>query len=624
MASHFKQDVEQVYADEYTPCGATDEGSHGRHSGKKPHGHTRRAVIAGGICLAAVAAVGAATPAMAADFIDDLKAKAGDVSDLLNQTLAAFKELDFATASELSQKTSTAVADFQSQLQGPLWSVAEWVPVLGDDVKTARSLVDVLAHLVDDALVPVSQTLSGIELDKLIVSDGSSQIQFDVAAIQTLVDAVKQAVPVLNEAASTIGGIGETHISQLTQVVDMAKEKIAPLAGKLDEASGLLGVLPGILGASGQRVYGVLAQNNVEIRSTGGLAGQCCRVAVNDGLVSLSDVEGIRNFMNPSEDEAMSASLTDEEIALYSESVGYMAVNTNCIPDFPRVCDIFSQLWLATNNEHVDGFIAIDPIFLQMLMGLTSGTQTSDGTVLDGTNTARVLMHDTYWKNLDDYAATDVYFTEAASAALDCIMGGISSMDPQALLQVMRRGIDGGDLLMWASNADEETVIEQLGAAGEVLLDPATPQLGVYLNNASWSKYEWYLNIDFSMGEPTDNADGSKTYACDLRLTNVMTQEELEASNDVITGWNPAKISEDDMLEVLNLYAPAGGRIDVVSSNAQFVLSGDMSYKGLQVVCAEAHVQIGAPAEISFNVTVSPEATQELAVRIPPTVQDYR
>ena len=345
---------------------------------------------------------------------------------------------------------------------------------------------------------------------------------------------------------------------------------------------------------------------------------------MKDGLLSLSEVQGVRNFMNPGDDEAMCVPLTDEEIALYSKSVGYMSVNVNCIPDFPRVCDIFGQLWYATNSEHVDGFVALDPIFLQMLMRLTHGTQTSDGTVLDGESTVRVLMHDTYWRNLDDYAATDVYFAEAASAALDCIMGGISSMDPGALLQAVRRGIDGGNLLMWSANADEQAVIEGLGASGEVTLDPAAPQLGVYLNNGSWSKFEWYLDVDFSMGEAMGNADGSRTYPCSLRLANAMTPEELEASNANITGGNPAKRSEDDMLEVLNLYAPAGGRVEVTGYNGQVDLADDKTYRGLQVVCGEAHVQIGAPAEITFNVTVSPEAAQELSVRIPPTVQDYR
>ena len=623
MAAHFKQNVELVCSDESVPCDSIGEQGCGRHSGEKSRNHTRRAFVAGGVCLAA-AAVSAPAPAMAADVVEGLKAKAGDVSDLLNETLAAFKELDFAGASELAAKTFAAVSDFQSQMQGPLWGVAEWVPVLGGDVKAARTLVDVLAGLVDGALVPVSQALSTIELDKLVVAEGPDRVRFDVAAIQAVADAVRRAVPVLDEAASMVDGMGETHIAQLTEAVDMAKEKIAPLAGELDEVGELLEVLPGILGASGERVYGVLAQNNVEIRSTGGLPGQCCRVAVKDGLVSLGEVEGVRNFMNPGDDEAMCVPLTDEEIALYSKSVGYMSVNTNCIPDFPRVCDIFDQLWLATNNEHVDGFIAIDPIFLQMLMGLTQGTQTSDGTVLDGESTVRVLMHDTYWRNLDDYGATDAYFAEAASAALDCIMGGVPSMDPGALLQVVRRGIDGGDLLMWASDAEEQAIIEELGASGEVTLDPAAPQLGVYLNNGSWSKFEWYLDLDFSMGEAVSNADGSRTYPCSLRLANAMTPEELEVSNANITGFNPAKRSEDDMLEVLNLYAPAGGCVEVTSHNGQVDLADDKTYRGLQVVCGEAHVQIGAPAEMTFNVTVSPEAAQELSVRTPPTVQDYR
>ena len=624
MAAHFRQDVERVCPDECVPCDSKGEESSGRHSGEEPHGHTRRAFVAGGVCLAAVAAAGAATPAMAADIVEGLKAKAGDASDLLNETLAAFKGLDFAGAGELAAKTSAAVSDLQSQIQGPLWGAAEWIPVLGEDVKTARALVDVLASLVDGALVPVSQALSTVELDRLVVAEGSDRVRFDVAAIQAVADAVMQAAPVLDEAASAVGGMGETHIAQLTEAVDAAKERIAPLAGELDEVGELLEVLPGLLGASGERVYGVLAQNNVEIRSTGGLAGQCCRVAAKDGLVSLSEVQAISRFMNPTNDEAMCVPLTDEEVALYSRSVGYMSVNVNCIPDFPRVCDIFNQLWSATNGEHVDGFVALDPIFLQMLMGLTHGTQTADGTVLDGESTVRVLMHDTYWRNLDDYAATDAYFTEAASAALDCIMGGVPSMDPGALLQAVRRGIDGGNLLMWSANADEQAVIEGLGASGEVTLDPAAPQLGVYLNNGSWSKFEWYLDLDFSMGEAAANADGSRTYPCSLRLANAMTPEELEASNANITGGNPAKRSEDDMLEVLNLYAPAGGHIEVASHNGQVDLADDKTYRGLQVVCGEAHVQIGAPAEIAFNVTVSPEAAQELSVRIPPTVQDYR
>ena len=38
-------------------------------------------------------------------------------------------------------------------------------------------------------------------------------------------------------------------------------------------------------------------------------------------------------------------------------------------------------------------------------------------------------------------------------------MGGVPSMDPGALLQAVRRGIDGGNLIMWSADADEQAVI---------------------------------------------------------------------------------------------------------------------------------------------------------------------
>ncbi len=633
MASHFKEDVEGVPAGLYAPVESHSGSGHGHHHGHRSggghghrhgRGHTRRAVVAGGVCLAAVAAVGVATPAMADGLIDGLKEKASNVSSLLNQALSAFKELDFAKASELCADTSDAVGDFQAQLQGPLWDAAEMVPILGEDVKSARTLVGMLADLVDEALAPVSQTLAGIDLGSLMAVVGQGQIQVDVASIQAVSSAVKQALPALDESIATINGMGEMHISQLAQVVSMAKEKIAPLSGKLDEVTRLLDVLPGVLGAEGDRVYAVLAQNNVEIRSTGGLVGQCCRATMSNGLISLGDVQAIGHFVGTSGDEANCVPLTDEELNLYGNTVGYKAGNPNCIPDFPRVCDIFNQLWYKTSGEQVDGFIALDPIFLQMLMALTPGTQTSDGTVLDGTTTVRVLMHDTYWNHLDDYSATDAYFTEAASAVLDCIMGSVSAMDPAALLGTVQRGIDEGHLLMCSFDADEQEMIAGMGASGEVLLDPAAPQLGIYLNNSTWSKIEWYLNLDFSMGEAAENADGTKTYPCSLRLSNVMTPEELAAGNINIFGGNPAKRSDDDILDGFCLYAPAGGSIEVTSANEQFDRWDDGTYKGLQVVRGEVHNQIDAPAEISFNVTVSADTSQDLDVRITPTVQDCR
>ena len=390
----------------------------------------------------------------------------------------------------------------------------------------------------------------------------------------------------------------------------------------MDKISALLDVLPNMLGAQGDRVYVVMALNNVEIRSLGGFAGQACRVSVSNGAVMLDDVRSIYDYI-PNQEWAR-VPLSDEEIQLYSESVGYIAGNTCFIPDFPRACDIWGQLWATFQGEYVDGIIALDPVLLQMLMALTGGAQMYDGTYLDGTNTVRVLLHDTYWNYMDDAEAMDVYFAQAASTALDCIMANFSSMGFSGLEQTISDAMDQYHLYTWFADSAEQAAFSALGAGGEINYDPAKPELGIFLDNASWSKMEWWLDLDFTIDEGKANRDGSKTYECSLTLSNTATQDEIAACNDYMVGTNPEKYSADDMLERLTIYAPAGGSIAYVDHNDNFIPWADGSYKGLQVATGRVHNQIDHPAIINFTVTTSPEATEDLMVRITPTVQDYR
>ena len=71
MSAHFKQDPNHPDAGDY---GRNDVYYQSRQSAysssKKPH--SRRAFVIGGVCVASVAVVGAATPAMASGVIDGL------------------------------------------------------------------------------------------------------------------------------------------------------------------------------------------------------------------------------------------------------------------------------------------------------------------------------------------------------------------------------------------------------------------------------------------------------------------------------------------------------------------------------------------------------------------------
>ena len=621
MSAHFRQDPSHPDTGDYGRENAYYQASRHAHATKK-HGPSRRAFIAGGVVIAAVAAVGVATPAMAGGVIDEIKNKAFSVSDLLSQTLDAFKAFDFNKAHDLSLQTSAEIGELQKQINGGLWDAAQMIPVLGDDVKAARTLIDMLGRVVDEGLTPMTETLTGYSLDTLIHKNEFDQNQIDLATLQVLVGAVKQAMPVLSDAVDTLDGIGTLHIPQLAQVVDSAKEKVSPLAGKMDMITELLDVVPNMLGAAGDRVYVVMAMNNVEIRAMGGFVGQCCRVSVSNGTIALGDVRAIYDYINGHEEDCVP--LTDEEVTLYTDSVGYMAGNTCSIPDFPRVCDIWSQLWLNFQGESVDGIIALDPVLLQMLMALTGGAYMTDGTLLDGNDTVRVLLHDTYWKYMDDTDAMDAYFSEAASTALDCIMLNVASMSLPDLARTVSDAVDQYHLFAWFANEQEQQVIDGLGASGAVKLDPATPELGVYVDNMSWSKMEWWLDLDFTIGDAKPNLDGSKSYDCTLTFSNAATWDEINVCNDYMVGTNPEKFAADDILERLTIFAPAGGSVAVTDHNDFFVPWDDATYKGLQVVTGRIHNEIEAPATLSFTVTTSPQANEDLTVRVTPAVQNYR
>ncbi len=624
MPAHFDESSSSrnpsPYAAQHSRNNAFYHTSH-NGSGKKG-GVSRRALIGGGICLAAVATVGAATPAMASGVIGDLKASASEVSSLFNQTIDAFKGLDFLQAHELALQTSTAAHEFQSKMQGGLFDFAECIPFIGDDVRASRSLVSVLVNLVDNALLPMAETLSDFSLDNLISRNYEGALQINISSLQVIISAIQQVMPTISSSVDTIEGLGDMHIPQLAEIVSQAKEKVSPLMGKVDKLSELLGVFPNMLGAQGERVYAVMALNNVEIRSLAGFAGQCCRVVVNNGAISLGDVSSIYSFI-PSEESTV-VPLSDEEIELYGNTVGYAAGNTDCIPDYPRVCDIWNQLWYTHQGEYLSGIVSLDPVFLQMLMALTPGADMFDGSRIDGTNTVRVLLHDTYWKYMGDSDGMDAYFAAAANTALDCIVGNVSSMSASGLMEAVNDAINGYHLYAWFADSAEQSVIEQLGASGAVKVDATDPQLGIYVNNETWSKIEWWLNMDLQMGEPSQNFDGSKVYTGTLTMTNTATWDEIDAADDWILGVNSEKYSRDDILERYALYAPAGGSVEITSHSDGVSVWEKSTYKGLEVQCGALHCQIDNPAVITFNVTVPATAAHDLTVRMTPTVQDYR
>ena len=501
-------------------------------------------------------------------------------------------------------------------MTSPLWKLAANLPVVGEDVRSVQTLGAASSALVNDALVPIAQSVSGKKLSD-IMHDGS----FDVETISSVVAAVDQATPTIEGTLDTIDSLPEAHIPQLASAIEKVKTQTTQVRDALAKAKPILDVLPQMLGANGQtRTYLVIAQNNSELRSTGGLPGSWGTVTINNGTLTMGDFTTILH------ESGLKVDITDEERNAMATNMDTDPAQVNCDPDFVRVGELARDYWAQTGGGNVDGVIVIDPVFLQRLVALTGSITAPDGATLDGTNTAQALLSDVYWKYGDDGDAQDAYFASVAELAFKSVLSNLGSASIKDLKDVYKKSAADGRLLVWMNDQGEEQVMQELGVAGGLSTDPATPVLGVYLNDDSYSKLSWYTQAGTTIDGGTKNADGTTTYNVTTTLTNTITPEEAASAPIYIYGGNADKRNNSDMLHFVYFIAPAGGTITNFSASDGLIFTdygvNEAALSGLQFIRVRTHLRSGESGTFTYQVTVPAEATQPLALRTTPLAQE--
>ncbi|WP_158096087.1 DUF4012 domain-containing protein [Olsenella sp. An188] len=508
------------------------------------------------------------------------------------------------------------VNDINAEVSSPLWTAATLIPVIGEDVRSVQTLGTVASDLVNDALVPVATSLSGTGLSSLL-QDGSVNVEL----IRTVSSSVSDAIPVIQSSVDTISSLPEAHIPQLRDVLEQVQGPVSEAQGLVGQIEPILNLLPQMLGADGQtRTYLVIAQNNSELRATGGLPGSWGTISITDGVISMGEFQSILH------DEGLQVEITDEERAAIATNMDTDPAQVNCTADFTRVGQLARDYWAQEGLGTVDGVVAIDPVFLQRLLSLTGGFTAPDGTAVDGTNAAKVLLSDTYWMFGNDGDAQDAYFAAVAGLAFETIMDNLGNAGMTDLMGVVEQSGKDGRLLVWMANEDEQSLMVNMGLSGRLESDPTKPVLGVYLNDDTYSKISWYASSSTVVGEGVKNADGTTTYDVTTTLTNTITPEEADNAPTYISGTNGAKRDVSDMLDFVFFYAPAGGTITdfQVSEGALFEDYGiaDETLSGLQVLRMRTHLLAGETATFTYKVTVSADAAEPLSVRTTPLAQE--
>lgn len=594
---------------------------HRHRKGERKKRHTG-AIIAAVVAVLLVAL--GASGFMLLNSAKTVKSEAKEAVEIVGGLKDKVTSGDFSTLPDDAKKIDELCNSMKAETSSPLWAAASFIPVYGSDINAARTMIDALSDVSSNALVPMADNLSQATPGKLF-QDG----MINVSALQAVADSLSSSSKVFKSANEKIQGIGDTHISQVTELVDKAKDGFATLNGAVDAAEKVAPVLPQMLGANGQtRHYLVLAMSNVEIRACGGFPGSRGVMSVTDGKLELGDFVKVDMMKEP----LSPLPITDEEANLFTtgwgltgfNTLGYTMGDVTMTPDYPRAAQLASDMQKAIVGDDIDGVFAVDPVFLQYMLGVVGGTQLPDGTVVDGSNAAKVLLHDIYWNY--PVEEQDAIFAAVAGSAFNKIVDELGSSDITKIAAAIEKGASEGRILMYSRNDDEEKAAKALGISGALQTDTSeAPILGVYVNNYSYSKMDWFLDKRVTIDSSVENADGSTTYRVTTSLKNTMTPQEKAEMPGYFQGHNGISQDIDDEVLRLYLYAPAGGSIsDIKTSGSGSIEMNEATHDGLKVAWGGVHMLLGQDIKVEYTVTTSKDSGhKELKVRTTPTAQTF-
>lgn len=609
-SSHSGNSSSEPSGARYTPSGNYP----GRKRSKAPK------IILGvvAVLLIALVGVGAATLYSA----KNLKAQAREVIQDVATVTDAAKSQDFAAAAKAARNIELISTQMNKTLSSPLFTVASWMPVVGQDIASARTLTNSLNEVATQGLVPMTQTLEANPPSVLISGDKT----INVDAATQIFNAVAEAAPSMQACATTVADLPPFHLEQLENLMGPAREKLTTANDLFQKAAAFAPIARDVLGANSNRVYLITAQNTAEIRASGGFPGSLGALTIQNGHIELNEFSTVYDVMEVNTPESMG--VTDAERALFG---GFMDVarDAGMDPDFPRVAAIWAAAYEAKTGTRVDGVISVTPAVVQDLLAVAGSVTLADGTEVDGTNATKVLQHDLYWKYLSkDTAAagngelTDALFAQTADLAFNKFFSNINSKSLIDFANLMAQGMGNRSVMVWLSNSSEQEQLDQLHCSGSVLTDPLKPAVGTYFSLWIGSKMGWYIDIDNQILSESANADGTCTYRVQTTFRNTATPEVLSMAGNYIAGYLDG-FDQDNLYPEVFIYAPTGGSISSfeASNGAQFV---EGEHEGLQLFHASRpNLRAGESIVCTYEVTCAAGADR-LSFMATPTLTKYR
>lgn len=533
-----------------------------------------------------------------------------DASAAFESMTSALSDGDTATARDHLFAAQSATMSARRNSSGPLWWIGNHAPFISDDVGAIQAVADVadnVAQEVAPALVEASTSLSAAGLQPK-----SGQIDLD--GIRTATPNLIVADAGLTEAVSRVSALApESLLSQLAQPIGEFEDRLRQARVMSQTAVRAARLLPPMLGADEKRTYLVMFQNNAELRATGGIPGAIAIVNADDGRLSLGrqgEAGTLGSYRRPV------LPLTSDERELFTVRLGIYPADVTFTPDFPRAAQLAHEMWRLRTGNTLDGVISADPVALSYILGGTGQVDVAPRQTLTTDNAVALLLNQIYLDQPDE-AKQNAYFARAARAVFDAVVDGQG--DPRDVLDAIVQGADEHRILVWSHHRSEQALLTPTDLAGGLPTEASTtPQVGVYLNDGTGAKMDYYLDYEITVDSHSCSASGAQTLRLNVEMKSTAPPDAASLPVSVIGpgfGAKPGSIRTNVLI-----YAPTAGRITDSFIDGQALPSVSFTHDGRPVAAQTIDLAPGQSRQLTFTLISGAHQTAMPDVRVTPGV----
>ncbi|MBA8816864.1 hypothetical protein FHX48_001957 [Microbacterium halimionae] len=492
----------------------------------------------------------------------------------------------------------------------PVWRAVETLPWIGPQLQAVSTIAAAADQVASEALSPLVEVGTTFSLDTLRPVDGT----FDTTPLESVADAAATGASDVGEAAASVHAIDS---SALLPPLQTAVTEIGVLLDQthtaIDAVAKAAVLMPAMLGSDGPRDYLVVFQNNAEWRSLGGIVGATTVVHTDAGSISLGAQASSGDF---SRYDGGVIPLSDEILAIYDDKPALYIQNITQVPDFSLSGELAQAMWLRETGQTVDGVIAIDPVTLSYVLEATGPVTLPSGDVLSSDNAVSLLLNEVY-QRYDVPAEQDAFFAAATAAVFEKLASG--QADPATLISALSRAGSERRLLIWNADADDQSVLDGTTLQGDLpVTDDSQTTFGVYANDGTGSKMDYYMQLDSAVGWCSDGGETSDA-ALTVRLRD---NAPADAANlpSYITGGGGFGVTPGVTRTVVYLYLPEGSEVvsAVTTGTVTTTGFGGGEHDGRRVLTWSTDLTPGQ--ESTALVRVRTPHTPSLSVQETPTI----